>query len=90
MSTQPSRYPLGEVARRGDEIYNRVVRPQVDESQKGKVVAIDIESEAFAIGDTALAASQRLREEHADAVVWLMRIGHRALHHMGGRPRTAS
>ncbi len=88
MSKQPIRNPSAEVRRRGEEIYDRVVRPHVVESQKGKVVAIDIESEAFEIDDTAIAAADRLREQHADAVVWLTRIGHRAFHTIGGLPRS--
>ena len=41
---------------------------------------------AYAIDDTALAAARRLRAQHPDAAVWLVRVGHRALHRIGGRP----
>jgi hypothetical protein len=50
------------------------------------VVAIDIETGAYAIDDTALAAARRLRTQHPDAAVWFVRVGHRALHRIGRRP----
>jgi hypothetical protein len=48
-------------------------------------VAIDINTEAFAVGDTALEASDRLRMLHPDAQVWLTRVGSRYLRSMRGR-----
>ena len=54
----------------------------------GKVVAIDIETGAYAIDDTALAAARRLYAQYPDAVVWFVRVGHRVLHRIGGRPIT--
>ena len=56
MSAQQPRYSAAETARRGDEIYERTIRAQVEATHYGKVVAID------------------------------MRVGHRALHRIGGRP----
>ena len=38
------RYPKDVLARIGDEIYENKVRPIVEEGNKGKIVAIDIES----------------------------------------------
>ncbi len=83
MSVQQPRYSAEETARRGDEIYERSIRAQVEKTHQGKVVAIDVETEAFAIDETALAASRRLRSQHPDATVWLVRIGHRTLHRIG-------
>ncbi|MDE2640000.1 MAG: hypothetical protein OXI03_05385 [Chloroflexota bacterium] len=79
--------PQDEIARLGDEIYERDVRAQVEADHHGEVVAIDVESGHWAIGDNVIAATDRLRAQHPDAVdVWLLRVGYRALHHFGGRP----
>ena len=86
MSAQQPRYSAEETARRGDEIYERTIRAQVEAMHYGKVVAIDIETGAYAIDDTALAAARRLRIQHPDAAVWFVRVGHRALHRIGRRP----
>ena len=86
MSAQQPRYSAEETARRGDEIYERTIRAQVEATHYGKVVAIDIETGAYAIDDNALTAARRLRAQHPDAEVWFVRVGHRALHRIGGRP----
>ncbi|HEY7494563.1 MAG TPA: hypothetical protein VIH59_26125 [Candidatus Tectomicrobia bacterium] len=86
MSTQQPRYWAEETARRGDEIYERTIRAQVEVTHHGEVVAIDIETGAYAIDDTALAAARRLRAQHPDATMWLVRVGHRALHRIGRQP----
>ena len=44
-------YSKEEFARRGNEIYHTQVRPQVEEGNHGKIVAIDIETGAFEVAD---------------------------------------
>ena len=81
------RRPSEEIARLGDEIYERDIRHKVEAEHDGAVVAIDVESETWAMGDTVIVARDHLRTKRPDAVdVWLLRVGHRALHHFGGRP----
>ena len=72
-----------ETARRGDEIYERQIRSQVEAGNYGKIVAIDVESGAYALEETAVAASRHLQAQHPSAEVWFVRVGHRALHHIG-------
>jgi hypothetical protein len=57
MTVRPPRYSKEEFARRGDEIYESQVRPQVEEGNHGKIVAINIETGAFEIADELLTAS---------------------------------
>ncbi len=80
MSVPQSRYSANETARRGDDIYERTIRPQAEATHHGRVVAIDIETGAYAIDDTALAAVRCLRVRHPNAAVWFVRVGHRVLH----------
>ena len=82
-----TRRPSEEIARLGDEIYERDIRHEVEAEHHGEVVAIDVESGTWAIGDTVIVARDGLRTKRPDAIdVWLLRVGHRALHHFGGRP----
>ena len=90
MSRQQPRYSAEETARRGDELYERSVRAQVEVGNQGKIVAIDIETGAYAVDDTARAAGNRLFAQHPDAELWFVRIGHRALHRIGGRSTVAT
>ena len=78
-------YSKEEFARRGDEIYESTIRPQVEADNYGKIVAIDIETGTFAIGDDTLTASQKLLAKCPNAQTWVVRIGHRAVHRFGAR-----
>ena len=82
--TTPTRRSREETARLGKEIYERDIRHLVEADHQGEVVAIDIGSGSYALGENAIAASKGLRDQHPDAQVWLMRVGHRALYHFGG------
>ncbi len=84
MSVQTSRYSAEETARRGDEIYEQQLRSLVEEGSRGKVVAIDIESGAYAVAENALVASRNLLARLPEAEIWCVRVGSRALYRMGG------
>jgi hypothetical protein len=85
MTVRQPRYSKEEFARRGDEIYESQVRPQVEEGNHGKIVAIDIETGAFEVADTPMVAVDRLYEREPDAQPWVIRIGHRAVFRFGSR-----
>jgi hypothetical protein len=85
MPVRHSRYSKEEFARRGDEIYETQVRPQVEMGNYGKIVAIDIETGAFEAADEILTATGRLFKRIPDAQPWIVRIGHRAVHRFGAR-----
>ena len=84
--TAPTR-PLEEIAQLGDEIYERDIRSQVEDDHHGEVVAIDVDTGNWSIGDNVIAATDRLRTQRPEAIdVWSLRVGHHALYHFGGRP----
>jgi hypothetical protein len=79
-------YNAHSAAERGKEIYARKVQPFVDTADNfGKVAAIDLISETFVVGDDILEAGDTLRECVEEPVIWYERIGHRALHRIGGK-----
>ena len=80
----PARRSAEETGRLGDEIYERDIRSQVEETHHGKIVAIDVDSGDYAIGDMVVTAAERLRERRPEAAVWAVRIGYRTLRHFGG------
>lgn len=87
MSHVYRRYSKEEIARRGDEIYERKIQPSLKASDKGKLVAIDIETEDYEIADDELAACDRLRERVPQAQIWLLRVGSPYLHRFGSLKR---
>ena len=82
--TTPTRRPREETARLGDEIYERDIRPLVEETHHGKIVAIDVDSGDYAVGDTGLVAAERLQERRPEADTWCVKVGYRAIYHFGG------
>ncbi|PSB18359.1 hypothetical protein C7B65_15805 [Phormidesmis priestleyi ULC007] len=92
MTVRQPRYSKEELAQRAHEIYESQVRAalqmpqgsQVEADNFGKIVAINIETEAFAIADDILTATNRLFERLPDAQPFV-RIGHRAVHRFGAR-----
>ena len=82
--------PRDEIARLGKDIYERDIRPQVEADHYGEVVAIDVDSGGWAIGEEVLEAVDCLRTQRPEAInVLFERVGHRALDNLGGRfPRS--
>ena len=82
--TMPTRRSAEETGRLGDEIYERDIRHLVEGTHHGEVVAIDVDSGDYAIGENVIVAADRLRGKYPDSVPWAVRVGHRALYHFGG------
>jgi hypothetical protein len=88
MPAQP-RYSKEEHARRGSAVYEQQVRAQVESQNAGKVVAIDVDTGSYEVGETSLSAAQRLLARLPDAQIWCVRVGSPAVHRFGSRgPRS--
>ena len=86
MTVRQPRYSKQEHARRGGAIYEQEVRSQVEADNRGKIVAIDVDSGTFELADDTLTASERLLSRRPEAQIWCVRIGHRGVHRFGLRP----
>ena len=84
LARQP-RYSMEEFAQRGQTLYEHDIRPVVETGNKGKIVAIDIETGAYELAEDTLTASDRLYDRVPDAQIWCVRIGHRGVHRIGLR-----
>ena len=85
MATRIPRYPKEEFARRGNEIYDRDIRPQVEADNKGKFVLIDIETGAWEMDAQEMAAAKRLDARVRGAQVWMVRVGYPFVRRFGVR-----
>jgi hypothetical protein len=83
MASNQRRYPKDEFARRGDEIYERDIKPQLKAKDKGKIVAIDIETGEYEIDPDEMAACDRLHARIPGAQPWLVRVGSPYVHRFG-------
>lgn len=57
MTVRQLRYSKLFFARRGNEIYETQIRPKVEKGNRGKIVAIDIETGAFEVAEDTITAS---------------------------------
>ncbi len=85
------RLPKEDTARLGREMYERDIRNQVEADHVGEIVAIDVDSGSWAMGDDLIPARENLRAKRPEAVnVLFERVGYLAVSSMGGGlPRRA-
>ena len=77
-------YQPGEIAARGEKIYQEQIKSLVYPAEKGKFLIIDVESGDYELDEKAIVASQRLRRRRPDAVNFGMKVGYVAAFHFGG------
>jgi hypothetical protein len=85
MADRGPRYSKEEFARRGQELYDRVVRPKLRPEDDFKFVAIDIETGEYEIDADDHTAVMRLWDRLPDPQPWLMQVGQRGAHRLGAR-----
>ena len=78
-------YSAEEIARRGEALYEREIRPQVEADNRGKILVVDIETGEYEIDADHLTAVRRARVKNPDAVLYALRIGYPALARIGGQ-----
>jgi hypothetical protein len=83
------RYSKEEIAERGEAVYTSDIRPHLKPEDKGRFVAIDIESRQFELAADELAACRQLRAKVPEAQIWLVRVGFPSVYRLGGcEPRS--
>ncbi len=83
MIVRQPRYSKEEFAQRGDEIYDSQVRSRLEVGDRGKIVAIDIETGAWEIDTNEISASKRLEDRNPDAQIWFVKVGSRYVRRFG-------
>lgn len=89
MNALPPRYSREEAAQRGQEIYERHIRPAVETTRPGQFVAIDIETGDYEVDKDDFTATEHLLMRQPKAQIWLVRVGSPATYRIGG-PRSKS
>jgi len=91
VTVRQPRYSKEGAARRGDEIYDRDVRSQLEPQHNGEIVAIDLDTGAWEVDPDEITAAHRLEARHPDAQIWVVRVGSRYLTRFGaGRSNKAA
>lgn len=82
MASDEPRFTPEEVGRLGEEIYEKKLKAILDPAEKGRVIAIDVLSGDYALADSILEASDAIRAQHTNPVVYFMRVGERVMKRM--------
>lgn len=83
MPVHQPRYSKEEAGRRGDEIYDRDIRSQVEPAHNEEIVAIDLDTGAWDMDPDEDSAADRLQARLPDAQIMVMRVGSRYVRRFG-------
>jgi hypothetical protein len=72
-------------AERGQALYDTQIRAQVEGEHRGKFLILDVNTGDYEIDAEDLTACHRLLERRPDAVLFGVRVGHRAAYRLGIR-----
>ena len=74
-----------ELARRGREYYDRVLRAKLEPEHTGKFLALEVETGDYELGDSQLEALDRAEAKHPDRVFYILRVGYRTAARLGAQ-----
>jgi hypothetical protein len=87
---QGQQHKQQDLAQRGYEIYESQIRSRVEAEHQGKIVAIDINTGAFAIAEDSLTAAKQLLKGYPKAQIFGIRIGQGSVHQLGAHASNIS
>ena len=64
-----------EITRRGEALYERLIRPKLGPADDGKFVAVDIETGDYEVDVSDVAALKPARLKNPAALLYLLRVG---------------
>jgi hypothetical protein len=74
MTTRAPKYSMEEHARMATDLFEKI-RPIVEPGNHGRILAVDVDSGDYELGDDTLSTGDRLLARHPDAQTWMFRIG---------------
>lgn len=79
-----SKFSTKEIVERGEAIYQQQIREHVESEHHGEFLALDILTGEYEIDPEDVSATKRLLSKCPDAVIYGLRVGHRAAYRLGG------
>lgn len=80
MATAIVEFTKEEIVQRGNEIYERDIRSQVEADHQGRVLALDVRTGEYELAADAITSASKLRARVPDAVIFVLRVGYPTLH----------
>ena len=81
----PETLDCEELARRGQEYYDRFLRANIEPQHRGEFLVLEVESGEYEMDADEAAALNRAMERHPDRVFYVLRVGSRTAHRIGAR-----
>lgn len=78
------RYASEEIVQRGQALYDRQIRAEVEPGHKGEFLVVDIETGEYELDVSELAAVKRAKAKNPDAALYILRVGYSAAYRVGG------
>lgn len=76
-------YSGNEIVRRGQELYEQAIRPEVEAEHKGEFLVINVETGEYEMDADEVAAGKRAKAKYPQAALFSMRVGYRAAYRLG-------
>ena len=80
-------YSREEIARRGQALYDRHIRPAVEPIHNGELIVINVETGEYEMDKDDIAATNRAFARFPDAPLFTLRVGERAAYRLAGSGR---
>jgi hypothetical protein len=75
-----------ELARQGQEYYDRALRAKLEPKHKGEYLVLDVETGEYEIDEDERAALQRARSRKPHTVFYILGVGHPTADRIGAQP----
>ena len=72
------------LVRKAKALYGRLYRKRLEKNEKGKIVAIEVESGDIFLGQTVMDAALKAKAKYPDKVFYFERVGYPAVHSLKG------
>lgn len=69
--------------RQGEEYYQKYLKDKLEKDHFGQIIAIEPISGDYFFGDKDIDAALKAKEKYPDRLVYIKKIGHRAVHYVG-------
>lgn len=71
---------LSQLSEKAWAIYEKKLKKKLESEFMGQVIAIEVESEDWFLGETVVEALLKARQKYPDKLFHVIRIGHRAVY----------
>jgi len=73
-----------QLSKKAQSLYRRLYQKNLEKTEKGKIVAIEVESGDIFIGNTTIDAALKAKAKYPRKIFYFKRVGYPAVHSLKG------